>query len=414
MTWNVLAHRGMRWYLAGNVCSNVGTWLQNTAQIVLAYQLTDSVVGVGLVIGSQFAGPLLCGPWAGVIADRLDRRHVLIATHVASAVTAALMAGLESSGRLTLVPLTAGAFAIGVAFTFTLPALTAFVPTLVSEAETRDALALNNASFNVGRALAPVLGVGVITTVGFAWAFALNAVSFVVLAAILTGLRPRAVVREAGRPRLLDGLRIARRERRIMVVLVMVVLATVATDPPLVLGPMFAHHVFDVPALWSAYFLAAFGTGTIVGSFLPDMRPSLRRAAIHLGLLGVALTGFAFSPGFWWGIGAVALAGVASLLVGAATQTLLLSLSGSQRAGRVMAVWAVAFAGSRSIATAVDTWLVGAVGPRMSAFLLALPALVVAGVVLALQASDRGRQWARGVLAGARPIPLRALPWQGK
>ncbi|OLB64074.1 MAG: hypothetical protein AUI10_12595 [Actinobacteria bacterium 13_2_20CM_2_72_6] len=184
-SWAVLVHRDLRRYLAGNVCSNIGTWLQNTAQILLAYQLTRSAAGVGLVTGAQFVSPLVLGPWAGVLADRLDRRRLLVVTHVVSAAIAAVMATLQLSGRLTLPLLVAGALAIGTAFTFTLPTLTAFVPTLVPEKDTQAAIKLNTVSFNVGRALAPILGVGVITLVGFAWAFALNAVSFLVLAGVL-------------------------------------------------------------------------------------------------------------------------------------------------------------------------------------------------------------------------------------
>jgi MFS family permease len=403
----VLVHRDLRWYLAGNICSNLGTWLQNTAQILLAYHLTRSVVGVGLVTGAQFVSPLVLGPWAGAFADRFDRRRLLVTTHVASAVISIGMAGFQFGGRLTLVPLVIGALAIGTAFTFTLPALSAFIPTLVPEEQTRPAMALNAVSFNVGRALAPVLGVGVITTVGFAWAFVLNAISFVALAVVFLMLRSPKTKRDSQPPRLLDGLRIAFRERRILALLMIVALVTITTDPPLVLGPSVAREVFHVPEIRAAYFLAAFGAGTVVASLLPSRGPSLRGSATYLFLLGAAITFFAFTTNIWLAIVAVGVAGAASLLVGTAAQTLLLKLSGPQRAGRVMAVWAVAFAGSRPVATAIDTWLAGTVSARLSSFLLALPALVVAGVILILRTSKRGHEWGHRVLES---IPASTRP----
>ncbi|OLB64073.1 MAG: hypothetical protein AUI10_12590 [Actinobacteria bacterium 13_2_20CM_2_72_6] len=172
--------------------------------------------------------------------------------------------------------------------------------------------------------------------------------------------------------------------------------------------------MFGVPELWSAYFLAAFGTGTLAGSFWRGREPSFRTAAWCLCALSIAIIALPLVRSFWLGILAVLIAGAAFLMVGSTTQTLLLNLAGPHRAGRVMAVWAVAFAGSRPVATAIDTWLAGVVNAKVSTVVLALPALVVSVAVLGLRASARGHRWALGVLRDAIPGPLVAVPQAGK
>lgn len=405
ITWSVLAHQDMRRFFIGNSLSNVGTWLQNTAQILLAYQISHSAGAVGLVMGAQFVSPLLLGPVAGAVADRFDRRQILLVTHLGSAGVCSLMAVLQFTGSLDISALVGGAFLVGVGFTFTLPALTALVPALVPRAERRSALAMNGVSSNAGRALAPVLGVGVVLTIGFAWAFVLNAVSFLVLAAILTRLRPRHQS-PAKRAPLLDGLRIVSRWRRLQVILLMVAASTVATDPPLVLGPSLATG-FGVSETASAYFLAAFGAGTIIGSLTRSRWQGLGEAGGYLAMLGCAIVCFSLASTLWVAIVAVTVAGMASLLVGSATQALILDLVGASQAGRVMAVWVIAYVGSRPLATAADSWFADIVGARTSGVLLALPSLAIATVILGLKASERGRRWGKAALRG-RPVAVSA------
>lgn len=377
-----MAHADFRWYFAGNVCSNMGTWLQNTAQLLLAYRLTESVFAVGLVTCAQFASPLLVGPWAGALADRMDHRRLLLVTQSVSAAVAAGLAVLQGLGLLTQPLLVAGAFLIGLAFTFTLPAQTAFVPGLVPERDVSAAMALNGVSFNVGRTLAPILGIGVVVAIGFEWAFALNAISFLAMMAALLVIRSRTARTAAESPRIMEGFRAVRDDRRIQLLLLMVAVSTVATDPVIVLGPALAHDVFGVPDLWAGYFIAALGAGHIVGALLPTGEAYLRRAATCVGLLGLAICGLAVAPYVWVAVLAALGAGIAALFAGAYTQTLLLQRAGPRRACRVMAVWVIAFAGSRPIASLADGWIAGAAGPRTAALVLALPALAVGALAL--------------------------------
>lgn len=396
LNWKALRNPAFRWYFAGSVFSNFGTWLQNTAQVVLAFQLTHSVLPVGLVTCAQFSGPLVFGAWAGSLTHRFGNWRVLLTTQSASMVIAAVLAGLEFSHSLSVRWLFAGAVAIGLAFTFALPATSVTVAALVPAEEAKRALALDSVSYNLGRALAPVLSVAIFVTVGFGWAFAINAVSFLFFTIVLLRLRRRDVRQHANRSAVMNGLRIALQERRIMILLLMVAAVTLATDPILVLGPALARSAGHA-ASWSGIFITALGAGNVIGSLRPSRQaPSIRRAAAVLGILSLSMVVFATVHWFWVTAAAAFAAGMACLLTGSITRTLLLHHAGPARQASVMAAWAVAWAGSKPIASLIDGSLAGPIGLRLTGVLMALPAAIPALVLICWPretGSSQNRWW---------------------
>lgn len=388
--WQALAHPKFRWYFFGSVTSNFGTWLQNTAQVVLAYQLTHSVFAVGLVTCAQFTSPLLLGPWAAVLTHKFGNWRALIVTQIASTVIATTLAVLKFSGALTIDWLFACASAIGLAFTFALPAMSVMVAGLFSDDENeadraqavKRAMAMDSVSYNLGRALAPAISILVFTTVGFGLAFALNAGSFFLFTLVLVYLRPRARQQAPNRSRVMNGLHIAVKEPRVMVLLLMVAAITVAADPILVLGPALAGHVFHSSADWSGVFIAALGAGNVIGSFRPSKQraPSIRRAAAVLAMLALAMMVFSAAPSIWLSIAAAFGVGAACLVAGATARSLLIECAGGdvKRQTAIMAAWAVAWAGSKPIASLTDGSLAGLIGIRATGILLAVPALLPA------------------------------------
>jgi len=382
--WRVLGNGSFRLYFVGSTLSNLGTWLQNTAQALLAYELTHSALTVGLIVCFQFTPVLLAGPAAGTVVGRVgDLRKILIITQFASAAVAGVLALLEFSGRLTVVGLAAGALALGTAYCFALPAFTVLVPSLVPRSETSSAMAMNSVSYNIGRATAPVLAVLIIAFIGFGPAFAFNAVSFLTLAWLLRKLRPRyELPRPARQPRLADGFRAARMHR-IWLLLLIVTAVTIAADPVLVLGPVLAHR-FHVSEAWAGYFLSGLGIGTVLGSLVSVPRPSmLRHAAYPLAVLSGAIIVFSLGLDRWVCLAMAVIAGIACLLTGAMTQTLLIDFAGRNRAA-VMAVWAVAWAGSKPLASLADGYLATRFNVTTAGVLLALPALLPALIVITL------------------------------
>ena len=383
-SWHVLGNPDFRLYFTGATASNLGTWLQSTAQVLLAWRLTHSALTVGLVVCFQFTPVLLAGPTAGTAVGRVrDLRKMLIVTQIASAGVAGTLAFLEFTSGLTVIGLAAGALALGTAYCFALPAFSVLVPSLVPQDQTGSAMAMNSVSYNIGRAVAPAIAVLIITFAGFGPAFAANAVSFLMLAWVLRRVRPRyELPRPDSQPRLMDGFRAARKQR-IWLLLLMVTAVTVAADPILVLGPALAHR-FHVSEAWAGYFLSSLGIGTILGSLVSVRRPwLLRHAAYPLAGLGAVIIVFSLGLNRWVCLAMALLAGIACLLTGAMTQTLLIDFAGKYRAA-VMAVWAVAWAGSKPLASLADGFLAARYNVQTAGLVLALPALLPALAVITL------------------------------
>lgn len=396
-SWRVLRNSQFKLYFMGSLVSNLGSWLQNTAQVLLAYQLTHSVLWVGAVTCAQFAGSLFLGPAAAVLADRVGGKRMLIGSQLFSAGVASVMAWLQVNGLLTGRLLIVGALGLGLAFTFALPVQIAMVPRLVPRRDTEAALAMNSVSYNAGRAAAPVLCIVVISTIGFSWVFALNAISFLFFSGTLARVRPLMDRRPARRARARDGLSIARMRPRIWLLLGMVAAVTIADDPVLVLGPALAHKVFGTSNDWAGYFLAALGCGTVLGSLIPRKLVSssnLSHRSKHAALWLLTLSGFIFL--YIIGISPVVSliaacgAGVAGLMTGAATQALLVQQA-PENAPSVMALWAVAWAGTKPIASLLDGWLATVWGVRWAGIILIMPALALAASELCLPTHVKDR-----------------------
>jgi MFS family permease len=408
-SWHVLRQRQFLIYFAGSLVSNLGTWLQNTAQMLIAYQLTHSPFAVGVITCAQFSGFLMVGPWAGTLADRLGSRRVLIGAQLLSAGTAAALAYLQFDGMLSERLLVIGALAMGLAFTFSLPVQTAMVPRLVPETDTKAAMAMNSVSYNAGRTLAPVLCVAVLASIGPAWAFTLNAISFLVFAATIITVHPRGTTRPNRRAHDWLGLRIVIWQPRILLLLTMVAAVTVADDPILVLGPAVAHHIPNISSVWPAYFLSALGLGTVLGALVPTKRSTTRRAAVPLLTLALSVVAFTSGIAAWLSLLAALAAGVAALLTGAAAQALLLKTAGPRHATQVMALWAVAWAGSKPIASLADGWLASHVGVFRAGIVLAAPALAVALLELFLSAGTKNWLKNRMRMHNASHAPIQSI-----
>jgi MFS family permease len=376
--WHMLqGNANFRWYFIGSVVSDFGTWLQNSAQVLLAYQLAHSVLTVGLVTFAQFSSPLLLGPWAGVLADKFGGRRTLLATQVISAVVAIALAALDLGGILNELCLTMGAIASGLAFTFALPARNVTVQQLVPPDKLKPAFAMDTVSYNLGRAIAPILTVTIgVAGVNFAWTFAANALSFVAFCVILWLVHLRTAPEAERRSRVGDGFRIARHDGQIMVLLFMVAAVTIADDPILVLGPALAKQL-HVGSDWSGWFIAALGAGTVVGSFRRTKhQATLRLAATALAALACCMLVFVFAPTIWIAIAAALAAGACCLVANSVTRSILTERAGPEREAAVMAVWAIAWAGSKPFASLLDGTLGSWIGPQWTGLILATPAFV--------------------------------------
>jgi len=377
----VLRSRQFRIYFMGCTASNIGTWLQTTAQVLYAYRITHSAFDVGVISCAQFSGFLTIGPWAASVANRLGRKRVLLGTQALSAVVAGGLAAIQIAGRLTESELVLGALGTGLAFAFALPVQTTLASTLVPEKDRKAALAMNSVSYNLGRTLAPLLCLGIMASIGSVWAFALNSMSFIIFFITILIVYTGGAKPEVERAHAWAGFLIAIRWPRVMLLLAMVAAITLADDPILVLGPSVAQRL-GVPSIWPAYFLSALGVGTVLGAMIPirsvDPLRQARRAALPLAILSTSIVVFALGLSPLTSLLAAATAGITGLLTGSTVQALLLRTVGSRHAMQVMALWAIAWAGSKPIASLADGWLAANLGPVAAAIVLATPAMMVA------------------------------------
>lgn len=376
---SILRQPNMRWLFIGNLVSNVGTWFHNIAGAAVMYELTGSSAWVGAMNFALFGGALFLAPWTGNAADRYDRRKLLIASQVVSAAVAGALALMTASGQLDQWVLLVASALLGLSIAFMAPAILALVPLLVTTDELAPAVSLNSVSFNLGRAIGPVLGAVVLASLGAAWAFGLNSVTFVVFVLLLLLVRPRAQVRlDTGRPRLRHALRDIRGQRLLVILLALTALISVSTDPIFTLTAEMAQDVLGGTEATIGVLVGAFGVGaTITAFFLLNWISALRYAlAWSMGALGLGILGFAWAPTIPTAVIALALGGggfLASLTrVTARLQT---EIPDEQR-GRIMAIWTVMFVGTRPLSAPVDGFLADLFSPRIGATAFALPALV--------------------------------------
>ena len=325
---------------------------------------------------------LVLSPWAGSIADRFDRRRLLLATQLAAAVFGGTLAGLAFGGLATewvVIGFTGG---LGVTSAFATPAQLALIAALVEEEDVPQAVALNSMTFNLARAIGPASAAGVIATLGIPWAFAINSASYLLLFGGLLMVKPREE-RRAERSSLRDSFRLLRERPALVMALLVVMVAGFGSDPVNTESPAFAH-AFGYSDTWSGVIVAFFGAGAVTAAFLVAGRVagSRGRMAVTLGALGVGILLFSVTPWLPLALPLLALAGFGYLGSNtSATTRLALGVEPWQR-GRIMALWSIAFLGLRPVASLVDGAIAGALGVRVAGIVLALPALLGAAFAM--------------------------------
>jgi MFS family permease len=371
-------------YFFGNAASATGTWFQNLASALLIFQLTHSAFLLGVLSFGQFVPALVLAPWTGSVADRFDRRRLLFVLNVVATVLTSILAVLTWTGHANEWVLIAFGFGNGLTSAVTSPASSAMVATIVPRRELAAAVTLNSMTFNLARALGPVLAAACVRTLGFGASFAVNAGSFVVLAVAVLLLRPvqqRFEHREGSQLR--RSLELLKRPR-LRLFLIVIAVVGFASDPINTEAAAFASAFGRNPNTWAGVIIGCFGAGAVTAALVLAGRAeaSRRRATITLVTLGAGIVVFALMPSVWLALVPAAVAGFGYLATNAGTTSRLQLEVADEERGRVMALWGVAFFGLRPLASLADGAIAGGVGVRWAAIALAAPALSVA-VVLA-------------------------------
>ena len=350
---HALRNRNFRVFVMGQLVSLIGTWMQSVAQSWLVYRLTGSAVLLGTVGFASQIPIFLLSPLGGVVADRHERRRVLLLTQSTMMVLAMVLAVLTLLGHIHVWHILILASMLGIANGFDIPTRQAFVVELVPRADLPNAIALNSSMFNGARVVGPAIAGIIVSAVGEGWCFLGNAVSYL---AVLTSLfllrlpkRDFAERRPSPFEDILEGFRFVAGTRPIRSLLVLLGLVSMTGMPYATLMPVMAQDVLHSGASGLGLLMGAAGTGALAGALALAWHNSLRGLGRWVGLgavsFGTWLILFSLSRSFWLSVALLLPAGFSLLLQMSSTNTLIQSMVPDRLRGRVMSVYAMTFMG---------------------------------------------------------------------
>jgi MFS family permease len=361
-----------RIWVAGAFVSNIGTWVQRTAQdwLVLTQLTHHDATAVGLVMALQFGPQLLLLPWTGFAADHFNQRKLLIITQATMGVLALALGILTVTSLVRLWHVYVFAFLFGSAAAFDAPVRQTFVAELVGDGDLHNAVALNSTSFNAARMIGPAVSGVVIGVIGTGWAFLINGVSFVAVLISLAllrvaDLRPNARAHRA-KGSFTDGFRYAWSRADLKAILIMLFLiGTFGLNFPIFISTM-AVSVFHVDASGYGLLSSIMAIGTVAGALLGAGRDRPRFGLLLAGaaVFGLGCTLAAVAPNYWFFACALVMIGVAALTVTNTTNSLMQLSTEPAMRGRVMALRVGVALGGTPIGAPIVGWVANHFGPR--------------------------------------------------
>ena len=364
-----------RVWLAG-LASNCGNWLQVVAAGWIVLQMTGSPAAVGALALVARGPAFLLSLSGGQLADRFDRRRIGMWTFGLQAAAGAAMAVLSAAGALSVGVIFALTFALGVGFALGLPAMLALIPALVPVERLGQAVSLNAAGINVARLAGPAAGGLLFDLAGPTWCFALNAVSFLALIAVLAVVTPRAQPPRGAATGVGAALTVALHDRPLRRLLVGMALFTALASPVQELAPVVAARL-DAGPRGLGFLLGAMGGGALLGAWLLETlhRAGLRRGtALPVATLAfaVGLAGVALAPTTGVAIGAMAACGVVWIWMFIATNTAIQLRAPVSMVGRMLGLYQLVVIGPIALGAAAAGALADVAGIRASLLLCAL------------------------------------------
>ena len=396
-TFRSLKNRNYALWFSGSLASNIGTWMQRTAQdwLVLT-ELTDhNASAVGITMALQFGPQLLCLPWSGAAADYFDRKKLLMVTQATMGMLAGILAVLTLTGLVELWHVYLLAFLLGCTAAFDAPARQAFAYDLVGEKDLSNAVALNSASFNSARMIGPAVAGVAIVAIGTGWSFLANALSFLAILASLTlvddsmlGKRERSTKLRGG---LADGLRyVWQRDGLRTNVLMMFFIGTFGFNFPIFISTM-AVTTFGAGAGEFGLLTSCLAAGTVTGALIAASRleSSFRHLVAGAALFSITCLAAAMMPSELAFGAALVLVGIAAMTMNTASMTLIQLSTGSDVRGRVMAIRMAVSMGGTPIGAPIAGYLADHLGPRWSMGLAVGAGLVALALGLSYMARQR-------------------------
>jgi predicted MFS family arabinose efflux permease len=360
-------YRDFRLMWIGACTSSVGTWMQIVAQGWLIYRLSHSAFLLAL---DQFLGGIPIFAFSligGVVADRVERRKILLVSQYIQMTSATVLTILVTAGVVHVWQILSLSFVNGLAQSFGGPAYSALIPTLVDREDMPNAIALNSIQFNLAVTIGPALAGITLARLGEKWCFGLNAVSFlapIITLSIITArfLPPRTT--ESIFNSLKQGIQFVRRQTSMEALTILAFLMTSLAMPVRTYFPVFVKDIFHRGPETYGNLLSLMGVGSICGSLgvaaLGNLRHKGRFALAMLICLGVGISGFSLSRWLPFSYSMLVLVGASMMAVFATVTSLVQLITTNEMRGRVMSVYNCAFRGGMPTGNLISGWLVPA------------------------------------------------------
>ena len=397
IAFSSLRVRNFRLYFLGQTVSMCGTWMQRLAQEWLVLELTGSGAWLGITAALQFLPIMLLAPWGGVLADRVDKRRLILWTQFGAGALALTLGVLVATGLVTLWMVCALALGLGIVTALDNPARQSFVFEMVGPDDVHNAVTLNSVVVNSARAVGPAIAGLLILTFGIATSFFVNAASYLAVVGALFAMDHGALRGVIPVPRsrgqLTEGLRHVWRTPVLRAALFLMGVAGMLAYEFTVTLPLLARFTFDGNAGTLGAMNTALGVGAVVGGLAAAARPRPTQGAMVIRgvLFGLLLVVTAAAPTFRLALLGLAVTGAVSIQFMALGNALLQSHAGDAYRGRVMALWSVAFLGTTPIGAPLVGWVSELGGPR-AGLALGGAATVVASLVVAWTMRPRERR----------------------
>jgi MFS family permease len=380
-----LRHRNFQLFFSGQLISLIGTWMQTVAQSWLVYRLTGSGLKLGAVGFASQIPVFLFAPIGGIVADRSHRKHVVIATQVASMLLAFVLAALTLTHRVQVWHVFVLAALLGVVNAFDIPGRQSFLVDMVGKEDLMNAIALNSSMFNGARVIGPAVAGVLVARLGEGWCFFVNGVSYI---AVIIGLMlmdvhapPRVSGKGSPLEHMIEGFQFVSRTAPIRALMLLLGVVSVTGMPYVVLMPIFADKILhdggqefatligshDLGAVRLGILMGSAGVGALLGALTLAVRSGVKGLGTWISVccagFGFSLMLFAFSKSFWLSVLLLLPVGYFIMLQMAASNTLIQVMVPDALRGRTMAVYSMMFMGMAPIGALLG----GALSDRLGA-----------------------------------------------
>jgi MFS family permease len=371
-TFRSLEGYNYRVWAIGALISNIGTWMQRTAQdwLVLTQLTEQNATALGIVLALQFGPMLLLLPFSGAAADHFDRRKLLIVTQVLMGLLALGLGLLTVTGHVTLWQVYVFAFLSGCVAAFDAPARQTFVSDLVEENQLSNAVALNSLSFNAARMIGPAVAGGLIPFLGTGWVLLSNAITFIAMIYAMTRLRTGDMhvrVRPIrARGNLVEGFRYVWKRPDLKALLLMLFLVgTFGLNFPIFISTM-AVSVYGAGSGHYGLLTSIMAIGSVTGALLAAKRgrPGAKLLLIAISIFGAGFALAAFMPNFWWFGAALFVLGISAQTFTTSSNSMVQLSTDPLMRGRVMAILLATTLGGTPIGAPIVGWVADTFGPR--------------------------------------------------